>query len=178
MTWTTPSPTEIPYAEDGDPRALWPATSQAVAERLHELVTPLYAGGVVIGGAAVGGGSDIPWGAGFAGDPFGMVGDTIVYNGATRMFLITLQVQVGGTGSSLISRAGLGTASGAAAFELESVQSGDVGASGTSEHSHHVSMVTLMGPDNVTTLVAGVAAQDGAASPSIAYNARIQIVGL
>lgn len=170
MTWTTPAPTEIPYAEDGDPRALWPATSQAIAERLHELMTPIHASGVVIGGAA-GGGSDIPWGLSFAGDPFGMVGDTIVYNGDTRMYLITLQVQVGGVGADLTSWAGLGAVSGA--YDRSSTLSTGPGASGTAEHAHHVSLLTLLGPDNGTTIVAGVGANPGAA-----YDARIDIVGL
>lgn len=173
MTWTTPAPTEIPYAEDGDARALWPDTSRAIAERLHELMTPIHATGFVLGTTpAAATPTDIPWGTGFAGDPFGMVGDTIVYNGDTRMYLITLQVHVGGAGVPVRSSAGIGTAPGV--YDRTSTLGTGPGAGGTTEHTHHVTMLTLMGPGNVTTLTAGVWADPG----SLAYEARIDIVGI
>lgn len=161
----------LPYPEDEDWLNQGAYAIEQLALAADEQLSKFYGNGHIIGGAATGAWADVPWGVNFGGDPFGVVGDSIVYNGPTRMCLITLQVQVGGVGAALTSRAGLGTAPGA--YDFTSYQSTGPGASGTAEHAHHVSMLTLMGPDNVTSLVAGVAA-----TPDAAYDARIQIVAL
>jgi hypothetical protein len=176
MTWATPAPTEIPYAEDGDVRALLPATMQAQSERLHELLTPYYAHGYKVGGAAPAGGHDVDWAGVFGADPGTPLaytgGGVITYTGPPRMFLITLQVQIGGVAGPLTSSAGIGSAPGV--MDRQSTFSTDVGATGTAEHAHHLTMLYAMTSGD--TIVAGVAAP-GAGS-AIAYDARLEFVGL
>jgi hypothetical protein len=152
MTWVTPPPTEIPYAEDGDVRALLPATMQAQSERLHELLTPYYAHGYKVGGAAPAGGHDIDWAGVFGADP----GTPLAHTG----------------GGVLTYTGPLGSAPGV--MDRQSTFSTGVGATGTAEHHHHLTMLYAMSSGD--TVVAGIAAP-GAGS-AIAYDARLEFVGL
>lgn len=176
MTWTTPAPPEIPYAEDGDPRALLPATMQAQSERLHELLTSYSASTFDVGSTPnTGAITDIEWG-GLPGSPeFTLTTPSLItYTGPTRMFAVSLRVEMG-VGEPLRSRAGIGTVSGV--WDRYSHFDTGVGVDSQAVHTHAVTLMTLMGPDAVTTLVCGVAAQMGSAVP-VGYEAYLDVVSV
>lgn len=173
MPSSTPYPGEVPYALDADPRALWPTTSLQLAERIAELTDSYACGGTQIGGSWTPGpaGADIPWSFGAEpGQPFAYAGGVITYSGPTRRFLVTLMATTS-AGAPLTSAAWIGTAS--LERDRESAMSSGVGADANATHTHHVSMVVTMGPENVTTLVCGAASN--AAS---VVDARLEVVSL
>lgn len=173
MPSSTPYPQEIPYALDSDPRALWPTTSQQSAERIHDLTESYAATGVVVGWTVPTAGAVIPFSPALEpGQPWAYDAGTgtFTYSGPTRRFLVTLQAMASG-GGGLISSVGLGATSGTP--ERVSNMSSGPGPDGLATHTHHLSMVLTMGPDNVTTLVASASA-----NPSGGMDARLEVVSL
>lgn len=171
MPSSTPYPQEVPYALDDDPRALWPTTSQQLAERVHQLTQSYAAGGVVVGWAVPSAGGAIPFTPQIEPDqPWSYAGGVFTYTGPTRRFLVTLQATTS-AGAPLLSSVGLGATDGVP--ERASTMSSGVGADGQATHTHHLSMVLTMGPENTTTLVAM-----GSATPAGGMDARLEVVSL
>lgn len=152
------TPGAVPYALDNDPRALWPTTSHQLATRVAELTGDYHARGVVAPATSVGAGFGqvLGWSASWELDqPWSYGGGVFTYTGPTRRFLITLQLMMS-AGQPLLSNAFLGTVPGT--WDRESTWSSGVGPDGAATHTHHLSMVGTMGPDNVTTIVAAASA--------------------
>lgn len=174
MPSSTPAPGEVPYALDADPRALWPTTSQQLAERVDELTTSYAASGVIVGGwaAPVSGGMIPLAGGAEPGQPWTVEPSGLFhYTGPTRRFLVTLMVTMSQGAPGLVSTAGLGTILGD--IDRTSEQSSGPGPDGQATHTHHVSMVLTMGPENSTELFAAASSDGGAA-----VHARLEVVSL
>lgn len=159
---------DLPFPLDADARGLYPTTAQDLAERLEELLEPVYGYGNLIGYAAPATGATVVWGANFGTEPGSHLsesGGAITYSGPDRRILV-------------IARATIGVGA-AAKTELAidsrvSTQSGGVGPDGQATHSHEVSMVLMMGPSFSTSVMVSLSCgpTDGFA------DVEVQVVGL
>jgi hypothetical protein len=173
MTGITPA-LEIPYTEDGDVRAIHPATMQAQSERLEELILPYHAYGTVIGHGATPAGTTAD--VALSADPpgaFSEAGGIITYLGPNRRFLVTALVTLG-AGEALKSTVNIGDGSDPI---RSSIISTGVGPDGQATHTHYLSVVLLLGPDYTTTIGVGTIA-DTVSAATVACDVHLDLVAL
>jgi hypothetical protein len=146
----------IPYAEDDDPRGLYPTTDQDKAERLEELLSAESAQAQFIG-AVDAGGATVAWNSlntGAGGTWWTISGDmkTITYHGPDRRIAFMLHMRMTAN-DAMDSACQLGATPGSAGVGMVSQFQTDVGPFGQAVHTHRISTIGWMGPSYFTTLV-------------------------
>ena len=147
----------IPYAEDTDPRGLYPTTDQDQAERLEELLSAESAQAQFIGAVDAGPAVPVVWNSlntGFGGTWWTISGDmkTITYHGPDRRIALSLHMRMTANGA-MESACSLGPSTGNPGVGMSSVFQTDVGPLGQAIHTHRISTIGWMGPSYFTTLV-------------------------
>lgn len=157
MVYVTPT-LELPSAEDTDPRALWPTTSQDLVNRLEELLSPAFCHGTVVAHPVPTTGTTLDWSLSGSGE-FTEAGGIITYNGVERTFLVTIHGTVAaGAVTELASTVAWGAAPGS--YDQTSEYSTGAGTAYTA-HTHHLSMVvTLLPGDTIAVDASATTAGD------------------